>query len=264
MKSWLARSFRRLVAIGLFIFYSPAFSFIMQWTFLTMWGPIAIYAFLLYPWEPLLSFFDLLLGMSLSGSYNYRYMFFLPPPTTKMFMDYYFGEFYFLFKPNFLVPSYAVDILDGALNLFKDWSAFVGLVMFLAAFLHKTIAEKGVLITKGLYSVVRHPQYFGLILSTFGFTLKANNIMSGIAWLVMTGGYLMLASSEERRLEKEYGEEFPEFRERIPFIFPLFPSKISKTLRIPQCGYRRYLYVLSVFIVLIVLYVLPFHFYYLQ
>jgi len=139
----------------------------------------------------------------------------------------------------------------------------VGLVIFLAAFIHKTTAEKGVLITKGFYSVVRHPQYFGLILSTFGFTLKANNIMSGIAWLVMTCGYLMLASSEERRLEKEYGEEFLEFRDRVSFMFPVFPSKISKMLRISTSGYRRYLYILSVFMVLIVLYVLPFHFYYL-
>ncbi len=229
-----------------------------------MWGPILIYAFLLYPWQPLLSFLDLLLGTSLSGEYNYRFMFFLPPPTTQMFIDYYFGAFCYLFGPNSMIQVYVIEVLDSLLNFFKEWAAFIGLIIFLAAFLHKITAEKGVLITTGLYSIVRHPQYFGLILATFGFTLKANNFMSGVAWLVMTCGYFMLASSEDGKLEKEFGEDFQEFRRRVPFIFPVFPSRISKALKIPRRGYRKYLYILLVFTVLIILYILPFQFYYLQ
>ena len=115
--------------------------------------------------------------------------------------------------------------------------ALIGFTVFLIAgiqFLRDR--ARGVrLIKTGLYSVVRHPQYTGIIIITIGLTVMVrtlgNNPQIILLWLIQILGYVTLARYEELHLEKQYGENFRQYKRDVPFIFPVkCPSKIPETL----------------------------------
>ena len=116
--------------------------------------------------------------------------------------------------------------------------AIVGVVIFLmAAFQFLRERAKGKrLIKTGLYSLVRHPQYFGIILITIGLnvmvlTIGSNQLELIFLWLVQVAGYMILAKYEEKHLEKEFGEQFRRYKATVPFMLPIKgPSKIPETM----------------------------------
>ena len=82
------------------------------------------------------------------------------------------------------------------------------------------------LVTSGLYSVVRHPQYLGIILATLGLTLESSagggtRLISLIAWTLLIVAYVWLAYREESSLQEKYGTEFLAYKKKVPFILPL-------------------------------------------
>lgn len=97
----------------------------------------------------------------------------------------------------------------------------IGLGVFTVALI-QLLRGKG-LVTSGLYSVVRHPQYLGIILVTLGITLFEVDVklMSLIAWIMLVFAYVWLARREETDLQEKYGEEFLAYNRRVPFILPL-------------------------------------------
>jgi protein-S-isoprenylcysteine O-methyltransferase Ste14 len=79
-------------------------------------------------------------------------------------------------------------------------------------------AERPLLVTDGYYAMVRHPLY----LFSIAFLLL-NPVMTA-QWLLLTvlstlyfiiGGLI-----EERRLLKEFGDQYRRYRRRVPFIAP--------------------------------------------
>ncbi len=116
--------------------------------------------------------------------------------------------------------------------------AVTGLIVFLAACVqlaYVQLLRKDKLVTYGLYSVVRHPQYFGIIGVTLGITIMCIRSTYGgpdvtVIWLVQVLGYILLAGYEERHLMKEH-EEYQSYQEKVAFIFPI-PDvpKIPETL----------------------------------
>lgn len=115
-------------------------------------------------------------------------------------------------------------------NVFGRVIAFCGLLLFLAALI-QFLRKRGVLVTEGIYSVVRHPQYLGIIILTLGYSLMviwaATPPSIGIAqnisfiWLIQVLGYIALAFYEEKRLLQENKNEFERYKREVPFIFPV-------------------------------------------
>jgi len=108
--------------------------------------------------------------------------------------------------------------------------AIVGFIIFLTALIH-FLMKRGKLITSGLYSVVRHPQYLGIIITTYGITMMCfqyagtrSDIL--MIWLIEVLGYILLAGYEERHLLIERGEEYRQYKQKVSFIFPT--PRISK------------------------------------
>ena len=111
---------------------------------------------------------------------------------------------------------------------------YVGFAIFLLAFV-QFLRRHGKLVTTGIYSLVRHPQYFGIMLITFGISVMSWNIEMDYeifyVWLIQVLGYVILASYEEHHLLREYEKEYPEYKKKVPFIFPLScPTKIPEPL----------------------------------
>jgi protein-S-isoprenylcysteine O-methyltransferase Ste14 len=92
------------------------------------------------------------------------------------------------------------------------------------------------LIKTGAYSVVRHPQFTGIIIVTIGLTvmvltLGGHQLQIVVLWMMQILGYIGIARYEETHLLKRFGENFRQYKRDIPFIFPIkCPSRIPETL----------------------------------
>ncbi|MCJ7656701.1 MAG: isoprenylcysteine carboxylmethyltransferase family protein, partial [Candidatus Atribacteria bacterium] len=80
----------------------------------------------------------------------------------------------------------------------------------------------GKLVTEGVYSYVRHPQYSGLFLITIGFLIQWPSLTTLIMWPILIFAYHKLAMREERDVEKQFGQEFLEYKKKVPAFIPRF------------------------------------------
>lgn len=79
---------------------------------------------------------------------------------------------------------------------------------------------QGDLVTSGLYACVRHPQYLGFILMTFGMLLQWPTLPVLIMWPVLTRTYYRLCLTEERELVASFGERYVRYQQRVPMLLP--------------------------------------------
>jgi protein-S-isoprenylcysteine O-methyltransferase Ste14 len=79
----------------------------------------------------------------------------------------------------------------------------------------------GRLVTDGLYSKIRHPQYLGLLLVIAACLIQWPTVLTILLAPFMIARYLLLAREEDRDLEARFGEEFSRYRQRVPSLFPL-------------------------------------------
>lgn len=118
---------------------------------------------------------------------------------------------------------------------------FLGLIIWAIGFFFEVVgdtqlrnfiknpANKGKIMTKGLWSCTRHPNYFGEVLLWWGIWLIAFSVPGG--WLAIIGPititFLILEVSGapmlEKQLEKKPG--FSEYKKRVSIFFPLPPKK---------------------------------------
>ena len=94
-------------------------------------------------------------------------------------------------------------------------------------------AKDGVLVDRGIYSLVRHPQYTGLFITTVGFLIQWPSLLVLIMWPVLMSAYYKLARREEGRLLEEFGEEFLNYRSRVPAFVPRF-RRVNRLAESPK------------------------------
>ena len=96
--------------------------------------------------------------------------------------------------------------------------------------------KKRSLFKTGIYAKVRHPQFTGIIIITWGLTVMVLTnggvslwLMVGL-WFLQVLGYITIARYEEWRLTKKYSK-YKEYKQTVPFLFPIkHPKKIPETL----------------------------------
>jgi protein-S-isoprenylcysteine O-methyltransferase Ste14 len=79
---------------------------------------------------------------------------------------------------------------------------------------------KGKLVTNSLYSIIRHPQYLGLILIILGFNIQWPTLPTIIMAPILILMYLRLAKIEEKELEKDFGEVYKNYLKQVPPFIP--------------------------------------------
>ncbi len=77
-----------------------------------------------------------------------------------------------------------------------------------------------VLVTDGIYSHIRHPQYVGIILMALGLLIHWATIPLIVMWPILVIRYITLARRGERELERGIGEEYLKYKERVPMFIP--------------------------------------------
>lgn len=82
------------------------------------------------------------------------------------------------------------------------------------------ISLEGKLATQGVYSVVRHPQYTGIMLAVFGQVIHWPTVITLLLFPLIVWAYVRLAKREESALTERFGEEYQAYRQRVPMLFP--------------------------------------------
>jgi protein-S-isoprenylcysteine O-methyltransferase Ste14 len=109
------------------------------------------------------------------------------------------------------------------------------------------------LLTKGLYGVIRHPQYFGILLWTFGFAVLGWRLINYLMWLTLCYSYLLLAEYEEVELEKTFGQDYLQYKSRVPFIIP-YPKPKCRSRMASDRKLRILAYTLMYIVSLVICY----------
>jgi len=123
--------------------------------------------------------------------------------------------------------------------------ALLGGVIFVYSLIYQLTHWKG-LIQKGLYKYVRHPQYLGIIIMTFGLTMiclntspifpfiheLSNKLMWVVfIWIIEVLAYLLLAEIEDFYLKSKYNENYLEYKNKVAFMIPFLKLKIKDKLK---------------------------------
>lgn len=125
-----------------------------------------------------------------------------------------------------------------------DWGMYIGIVLnIIGAILviegwqsiHKNYWSKeegrGKLVTDGIYRYIRHPQYTGFMLITLGLLILWATIPLLIMWPILMLMYYRLAKREEVDIEKEFGNQYIEYKKKTSMFFPVHLQKNTpKTL----------------------------------
>ena len=134
-------------------------------------------------------------------------------------------------------PNAAPYLFVGG-SIFENIVMILSLIFFLYSVIFLWRKKPTGLVTSGPYRLVRHPQYFGLILftavltsrsiwvlmNTFGMGFLPTNVTLAV-WYLMVLVYFGLALFEESYLSKTYQTKWLEFRSHVGFLIPLFTAE---------------------------------------
>ena len=118
---------------------------------------------------------------------------------------------------NFSIPLFHLIISIPFLVL-GAWIAINGVkeVTLKVAETHRT--EK--VVTTGVYSIVRHPQYLGALLAHVGISILLSAAYSLLFTPLMVILIYLISRKEEEELTKEFGKEYENYKKKVPMLIP--------------------------------------------
>ena len=79
-------------------------------------------------------------------------------------------------------------------------------------------AEK--IVSTGLYSRIRHPQYFGGILAHIGISFLLSSLLALISTPIVILLNFLISWKEEKELIKEFGKDYEDYKKKVPMFIP--------------------------------------------
>jgi methanethiol S-methyltransferase len=129
-----------------------------------------------------------------------------------------------LLKWNGLLYPARIALIAAALALFYSTFRHIGLLDFLGftalGIGRRSAVSLQALITSGIYGRIRHPQSLAGLLLLWARDLTDTDIVINV---VLSLYLLIGARIEDKRLLKEFGEEYARYRERVPAFVPRLP-----------------------------------------
>jgi len=130
----------------------------------------------------------------------------------------------FMQNPSLIIPiiNYSIPIFHLIISIpFILIGAWFGIVSVRETSLkvaetHKT--EK--IVSTKIYSLIRHPQYFGGVLAHIGISFLLSSLFSLIFTPIVILLNLLIAWKEEKELVKEFGETYKKYKENVPMFIP--------------------------------------------
>ena len=125
----------------------------------------------------------------------------------------YFAWFFMIFSDPFRIATYSFIQIPLGLAI-----GIIGLVIISKAHKQKDgFKETDSLVTKGMYSRMRHPIYYGMLLAYVGFPLAAGSMLTLASSFVWLGFIIIWIFWEEKGLLKRFGKEYVEYKKKTVF-----------------------------------------------
>lgn len=129
-----------------------------------------------------------------------------------------FLDIRWLFTPNYYIS--ALGLLLILIGIIIRWSAILELRKFFTVDV-KILADHK-LIRSGLFKYVRHPSYFGLLISVLGLGVTMVNWLSTLVMLVPHIVIIVMRiNEEESALEERFGSDYRAYRQETKRLVPL-------------------------------------------
>jgi len=124
--------------------------------------------------------------------------------------------------PAFFLPHLSTEIIPSIGGLIF----LLGLIGFLLSAIQLYYAKfrRAGVVRGGLYKRIRHPQYLLLAVAGLGLLIVWPRFILLIVYIHMIWFYYLLARSEERRMQAQYGELYSEPMRRTPMFLPGEPG----------------------------------------
>jgi len=118
---------------------------------------------------------------------------------------------------NFSIPLLH-PIISTPFLIVGPWLAIEGVreTTLKAAETHRT--EK--IVTRGVYSIVRHPQYLGGLLAHVGISFLLSAWYSLLSTPLMVVLVFLISNKEEEELTREFGKEYEDYKKKVPMLIP--------------------------------------------
>ena len=130
----------------------------------------------------------------------------------------------FLQNPSLVIPiiNFSIPVFHLTISIpFILIGAWFGIMSVKATTLKvaETHRTERIVSTK-IYSLIRHPQYFGGILAHIGISILLSSLLSLIFTPLVILHNFLIAWKEEKELIKEFGEEYKNYKENVPMFIP--------------------------------------------
>lgn len=137
-------------------------------------------------------------------------------------------------QPRFIIPFFHINlsskeifyisinilhlIISVPIILLGAWLGIVGVKEITLKVAETHRPEK--VIDTGIYSKLRHPQYFGAILSHIGISILLSSLYSLFSTPVIILIIYLISWKEEKELLKEFGKSYEDYKNSVPMLFP--------------------------------------------
>ncbi|MFM1964467.1 MAG: hypothetical protein RL134_192 [Actinomycetota bacterium] len=123
-----------------------------------------------------------------------------------------------LFAPPDFLDVLGVILMIGGLSI-----VLIGLVSLGAALTPTPVPqESAALRTGGIYAVVRHPVYSGILVAALGFTLAVGSIWQVLLWVALAAFFYAKAFWEDRLLAEKHGVAWFDYADHVSSFIPRF------------------------------------------
>lgn len=118
---------------------------------------------------------------------------------------------------NFPIPVFHLIIFTPFLTL-GTWLAIQSVreTTLKTAEMHRI--EK--IVTTGVYTIVRHPQYLGGLLAHIGISFLLSALYSSLSTPLMISLIYLISRKEEEELIREFGKEYKDYKKKVPMLIP--------------------------------------------
>jgi protein-S-isoprenylcysteine O-methyltransferase Ste14 len=149
-----------------------------------------------------------------AGAFGYDKIFSLEFLLTGIFGK----QTFYVFYNTYVFPASKIVMGIGILLVIYGWKQ-----------IHKA-RKQDKLMVEGIYKYMRHPQYVGFLMITLGLNVMWLTIITLIMWPILAALYWRLAKKEDKDMEEKFGEEFLEYKRKVPGFIPRLRTKKLENL----------------------------------